>query len=57
MKILHILRSEPTPDVEKLTTTLSEGQEATRFPLYEGQVDYDRLVELVFANDKVVSWW
>lgn len=57
MKILHILRSEPTPDVEKLTAILSEGQEATRFPLYKGLVDYDRLVELVFTNDKVVSWW
>jgi hypothetical protein len=57
MKILHILRSEPTPDVEKLAKILSEGQEATRFPLYQGPVDYDRLVELVFANDKVVSWW
>ena len=57
MKILHILRSEPTPDVEKLTTILSEEREATRFPLYQGPVDYDRLVELVFANDKVVCWW
>jgi hypothetical protein len=57
MKILHILRSEPTPDVEKLANILSEGLEATRFPLYQGQVDYDRLIELVFANDKVVSWW
>jgi hypothetical protein len=57
MKILHILRSEPTPEVEKLTTLLSEGQEAMRFPLYEDPVDYDRLIELVFANDKVISWW
>ena len=57
MKILHILRSEPTPEVEKLTNLLSEGQETIRFPLYEGPVDYDRLIELVFANDKVISWW
>ena len=57
MKILHLFRSEPTPDVEKLTTILSEGQEAIRFPLYKGLVDYDRLIELVFSNDKVISWW
>jgi hypothetical protein len=57
MKILHIFRSEPTPDVEKLAAILSEGQEALRFPLYEGPVDYDRLIELVFSNDKVISWW
>ena len=57
MKMLHIFRSEPTPDVLKLVETLSEGNEATRFDLYEGTVDYDRLVELVFFNEKVISWW
>ncbi len=57
MKIVHLFRSEPTPDVEKLTHILSEGQEAIRFPLYEGPVDYDRLIELIFSNDKVISWW
>jgi hypothetical protein len=59
MKIVHIFRSEPTPAVEKLANILSEGQEAIRFPLYEGPVDYDRLIELVFSNDndKVISWW
>jgi hypothetical protein len=57
MKILHILRSEATPDVEQLTSILSKGQEATRFPLYQDQVDYDRLIELVFDNDKVICWW
>jgi len=57
MKIVNIFRSEPTPDVEKLTNILSEGQEAIRFPLYEEPVDYDRLIELIFSNDKVISWW
>lgn len=57
MKILHIFRSEPTPDVAKLTNILSEGQEAIRFPLYEGPVDYDRLIKLIFSNEKVISWW
>jgi hypothetical protein len=57
MKIVHLFRSEPTPEVEELTRILSEGQEVIRFPLYEGPVDYDRLIELVFSNDKVISWW
>ena len=57
MKIVHIFRSEPTPDVEKLTNILSEGQDAVRFPLYEGPVDYDRLIDLIFSSDKVISWW
>jgi hypothetical protein len=57
MKIVHLFRSEPNPEVEELTRILSEGQEAIRFPLYEGPVDYDRLIELVFSHDKVISWW
>ena len=57
MRILHIFRSEPTPDVKKLTNILSEGQEAIRFPLYEGPVDYGRLIELIFSSEKVISWW
>ena len=57
MKMLHLIKSEPTPDVLKLVDILSEGQEATRFTLYEGPADYDRLIELVFSNDQVISWW
>ena len=48
---------ESSPDVEKITQYLSEGQEAIRFPLYEGPVDYDRLIDLIFSSDKVISWW
>jgi hypothetical protein len=57
MKILHIFRSKPTEDVLTLAAILSEGNEATTFSLYEGPVDYDRLVALIFENDKTVSWW
>ena len=57
MKIIHIFRSQPTPDVSKLVEKLSEGNETTRFNLYEGTVDYDRLIEQIFSNEKVISWW
>jgi len=57
MKILHIFRSEPTADVVKLVEKLSADNEATRFPLYGTPVDYDRLIDLVFSNEKVISWW
>ena len=57
MKMLQLLKSEPTPDVQKLAEILSADNETTRFNLYEGAVDYDRLVELIFSNDKVISWW
>lgn len=57
MKLLHIHRSQPTEDVLKLQEILSEGNEASSFPLYAGEVDYAKLVEVIFSNDKVVSWW
>jgi hypothetical protein len=57
MKMLQLFKSEPTPDVQKLADILSEGNDATRINLYEGTVDYDRLIEQIFSNEKVVSWW
>jgi hypothetical protein len=57
MKLLHIFRSKPTDEVLMLTKPLSEENETTQFPLYEKAVDYDRLVELIFSHDKVISWW
>jgi hypothetical protein len=57
MKTLHIFRSEPDPDVLKLVEILAEGNETTRFSLFEGKVDYDRLVELIFSHDQTISWW
>jgi hypothetical protein len=57
MKILHIYRSRPTAEVLKLSEILSEGNEAESFSLYEGEVDYAKLVELIFSHDKVLSWW
>jgi len=57
MKILHIFRSPPTPEVLKLVAVLSERNEAAEFPLYQEDVDYDSLVQLIFSHDKVFSWW
>ena len=57
MKMLQLFKSEPTPDVQRLADILSEGTEATRINLYEGAVDYDRLIEQIFSNEKVISWW
>jgi len=57
MKLLHIFRSEPTEQVQNLVKTLSEGNETDTFRLYQGNIDYAKLVEEIFAHDKVVSWW
>lgn len=54
MKILHILRSEPDPIAKQIIQGLPGGKEV---PLYDGPVDYARLVEDVFAHDRVICWW
>jgi len=57
MKLLHIYRSRPTEEVLKLVKILSERNEVTNFSLYEGEVDYTKLVGLIFSHDKAISWW
>ncbi|MDQ1334875.1 MAG: hypothetical protein QG552_1825 [Thermodesulfobacteriota bacterium] len=57
MKLLHILKSEPDANTKTLIAILSEGNEAIEFPLYGAQVNYEALVDTIFSNDKVISWW
>ena len=57
MKHLHIYRSKPTKEILETVKCLSEGNEISTFSLYEGEVDYSKLVEAIFSHDKVVSWW
>ena len=57
MKLLHILKSEPDNNTKTLMNILSEGEEATVVPLYEADADYEKLVDMIFEHDKVISWW
>ena len=57
MKILHVLKSEPDETVKTLMGSFAESGDVQEFDLYKGDVDYDKLIELVFDSDKVVSWW
>ena len=57
MKLLHILKSEPDSNTNTLMDILSAGEEAQSFALYEDNPDYEKLIDMVFENDKVVSWW
>jgi len=56
MKVLHIHRSEPDETVKTLMKAFAE-DEATVVPLYTGDVDWAKLVDDIFAHDKVISWW
>jgi len=57
MKTLHILKTEPDKNTRTLMDILSRDQDVTSFALYEGEPDYGKLIDLIFENDKVVSWW
>lgn len=57
MKILHVYRSAPDDDTKKLVEIVSEGRDAADVKLYEGQVDYDKLVDMVMESDQTICWW
>ncbi len=58
MKVLHILKSEPDENTKTLMDLMSEGEETTVYPLYDDAgADYEKLIDLIFDHDKVVSWW
>lgn len=57
MKILYILRSRPDVTVEKFMQTVTNGDRAKVVKLYDEQVDWSKLVDDIFDNDKVISWW
>ncbi len=57
MKILQIFKSEPDAVIKKLMEPVSKDNEVRQFEMYQGDVDYDKLVELVFEHDKLICWW
>lgn len=57
MRVLHILRSEPTELVRALIRGSFAGFEVEQVRLDEGDVDYDKLVQSIFASERVVCWW
>lgn len=56
MKVLEILRSEPTDTVSKMIEVHEADNDVKVVKLYEN-ADYDALVDDIFASDKVLSWW
>ena len=57
MKLLHVYRSEPNEDVQKLAAIVSEGRETQSFKLNVENPDYDKLVDMVFEADQTICWW
>jgi len=57
MRVLHIYKTEPDETTKTLVNILSEGQDTTEFELFKDNIDYEKLLDLVFEHDKVVTWW
>jgi hypothetical protein len=57
MKILHILRSEPDEMTRNLIQQSFEDAQNIEIPMHQKDVDYEKLVEEIFASDKVICWW
>lgn len=60
--VLHILKSRPDDTVAQLVEVLSKENGARVVCLYLDEisgtpVDWDRLVEDIFACDRVICWW
>ncbi len=57
IKMLHVYRSEPTDDVNKLVEILNRDRDAKEFNLYVGEPNYDILVSMIRDADNTVTWW
>jgi len=53
---LHIFRSRPRRHVRELIRVITPGR-FRPVALYREVVDYDRLIDAVFAHDRVICWW
>jgi hypothetical protein len=59
MNVLHILKTETDNNTKTLMSAFnkSEGWESTEFMLYDELADYEKLIDLIFEHDKIISWW
>jgi hypothetical protein len=56
MKTLHLLMAKPNARTEKLIEIMSQGEKAEEIHLYKEDTDYDKLVDLIFGHDRLISW-
>jgi len=55
MKILHMVKKDLTPTENKIMESHKKGHTVTIVNLRE-EKDYGKIVDLIFSNDKVISW-
>jgi hypothetical protein len=57
MKVLQIFRTKPDDIVQNLSELVSMENDASAVLLYQGEVDWSKLVDEIFAHDKIICWW
>lgn len=55
MKILYLIKQDPDATAKKIMEVHKKGNEVTVVDLRQ-EKKYDKIVDLIFSNDKVVSW-
>ncbi|MEW5724203.1 MAG: hypothetical protein AB1896_13925 [Thermodesulfobacteriota bacterium] len=57
MKVLHLFKSPPDETIQTLAAAWNDGAADTAsVHLYEGPLDYEALVDLIFESDQVLTW-
>jgi len=55
MKVLYIIKQDPDETLKKFLDEHKKSNEVTVVDLRQDK-DYGRIVDLIAANDKVISW-
>lgn len=56
MKILHLIKSEPSEMVKKIIETHSSDNEVKVVDLSKKELTYDAIIDEIDSSDKVMSW-
>ena len=56
MRVLHIVKKAPDTSTKKIMDIQAADNQVKVIELYKGGISYDKLVEDVFAHDKVFCW-
>jgi len=56
LRVLHIHKKEPDATIKRIIELQAMDNEVKALKLYEGEVDYDELLKLIFSYDRVISW-
>jgi hypothetical protein len=56
MKILHIVKSEPSVMVKNIITTQSGGNDVKVIDLSQKEISYEAIIDEIDSADKVMSW-